>query len=116
MYGLEVSPEDQQKEGAYLVSLNSCGNPDRHQNPDQPLYGVKPKLAAAKTMAEASKICREYIAANELGGGNWAGGAIWLCDVLVANVSYNGRVWWLPVKEADADVAKAPKAPAKPKK
>jgi hypothetical protein len=83
------------------VKLSSCGNPDLGQAPGRPLYGVRSKTGTVKNLAEASRVCLEYIAANQLGGGNWNGGQV--SDdsgVVVAQVSYNGTVWppgdWTP--------------------
>lgn len=58
--------------------------------PDAPRTATVP----ITTFAEASRICRAYIAKLELGGGNWYGGSI--LDRRLrqfAYVSYNGRVW-----------------------
>ncbi len=78
------------------VQLSNVGNPDFCQAPDRPLPGTGGTVwVQVRTLREAVKVCRDYIAAHELGGGNWTGG-----DVLdettrevVARVSYNGRVW-----------------------
>ena len=77
-----------------VVELDSRGNPDYGQDPDRPVYGVKPQVAVVLSLGQASAVCLEWIKSNDLGGGNWTGG-----DVrdsggkLVARISYNGRVW-----------------------
>lgn len=76
------------------VYLTSCGNIDRDQDPNQPLYGVSNKVVEVADFEEASQVCREYIDANGLGAGNWTGGLVLGADGSpVAKVSYNGRVW-----------------------
>jgi hypothetical protein len=63
------------------------------------------KFAECTSLQDASKKCREYIERNELGGGNWIGGAVFFCKdgsvefVQVARVSYNGRIWDMSGKE-----------------
>ncbi len=52
------------------------------------------RRVACAGLADASRICREFIARNELGSGNWTGGQI--TDATgkpIARVSFNGRVW-----------------------
>ena len=74
------------------VTLSSVGNPDYGQ-----YYGknvLSPTLVIeVKNFAQASAICRAYIAKFDLGGGNWTGGMIREGERVVAKVSYNGRVW-----------------------
>lgn len=80
----------------YEVLLANVGNPDFGQKPNKPLPGTEcGKWKAAVDFADASEICRAYIEANHLGGGNWSGGAIREVGKtkLVGRVSYNGRVW-----------------------
>lgn len=83
-------------EKRYEIFLSSVGNPDRGQNPEEPLWSAGPAYWSPVLNArEASEAALEYIGKNELGGGNWAGGQV-RCTVLkrpVAQVSYNGRVW-----------------------
>jgi hypothetical protein len=83
------------------VDLSSVGNPDYAQDPDRPLPGVPVESLGVRDFAEASRVCREYIAAHNLGGGNWSGGRITdRKGVEVGRVSYNGKVWgpgeWTP--------------------
>lgn len=96
-YGNEITGDDLQKVGMFCVVLASTGNPDHGQYPDQPLFGVSPCKATVTTLNAASAACRRYISDNGLGGGNWAGGNVTSDGKVVAQVSYNGRVW-LPVK------------------
>ena len=81
-----------QSEPAYVVNLQSEGNPDFGEDSNR---SISPTLkAVAKTLAECSVVCQKYIAKFNLGGGNWVGGQIYHPDKgLVGHVSYNGRVW-----------------------
>lgn len=92
---------------ALAVTLTSCGNPDFGQDPNKPL---SPKIALpCFTLAEASKICRDYITQHNLGGGNWSGGAVYHpTEGLVAHVSYNGRVWAVKNEKDIGSVDKLP--------
>lgn len=58
-----------------------------------PVDDGRPKAVAVASLEEASRACRAYIEANELGGGNWTGGDVIEGDKKVASVSYNGRIW-----------------------
>jgi len=73
-------------------------------NPDIDMPGCKgywtrgkrprPMWVAVKDVAEARERCINFIACNDLGGGNWTGGEIRdENNKPVAYVSYNGRVW-----------------------
>jgi hypothetical protein len=42
---------------------------------------------------DATAVCRAYINATGLGGGNWTGGTVSVDGIPVARVSYNGRIW-----------------------
>jgi len=76
------------------LSLASSGNPDYGQDPTQPFHGCnEDTLIEVNTFKEASILCRQYISENNLGSGNWAGGEIFEGAKVIAQVSYNGRVW-----------------------
>ena len=77
----------------YCVILAAVGNPDHYQYPG-PLPGVPwcefwvPHLLAARNA------CLSYIEQYDLGGGNWSGGQVYDArGLLVAQISYNGKVW-----------------------
>lgn len=77
-----------------MLSLTSAGNPDHGQDPTETLFGCEPgKLIKIETFKEASERCRKFIDDNNLGSGNWIGGAIYEGNEQIAKVSYNGRVW-----------------------
>ena len=76
------------------VELSSVGNPDFGQDPDRPLYGAeKNKKVSVSSFEEASEVVQAFIHENDLGSGNWSGGAIFEGKKQIAFVSYNGRVW-----------------------
>ena len=76
------------------VKLAAAANPDFGTSVVQGILSLPARWAEVSSLRDASQVCQRYIAANELGGGNWAGG-----DVeddtgqVVAYISYNGRVW-----------------------
>ena len=78
----------------YSVILTSCGNPDRGQNPFEPMYGVPSERVYTASIEECQKRVREYIEEYNLGGGNWSGGNVYDgLGNLIGNISYNGRFW-----------------------
>lgn len=75
------------------VALKSCGNPDHGQDPERKYYLCEPnKIVDVSSYAEASKICREFIVKNDLGGGNWFGGQIYINGEYIAKVNYAGMI------------------------
>lgn len=81
---------------SYQVLLSARGNPDFREDPDRPPYGCAPdKWVQVGSLRAAVQRCQDYIAANDLGGGNWTGGEIQELPSrkFVGRVSYNGRVW-----------------------
>lgn len=77
----------------FNVILDSIGNPDHDEDPTRRLPGVDRRIVPVADFAAASKACRDYIEENNLGAGNWAGGKIHSEGKVVAEVSYNGKVW-----------------------
>lgn len=78
------------KRNTMKVQLRAVGNPDHREPPD---IGCPSRWVEVASYEEASKVCRQYILDNDLGGGNWTGGTIKQGDKKIAYVSYNGRVW-----------------------
>lgn len=79
---------------AFAVVCKSIGNPLHLQNENQPVS--EEMIFPATNFKEASEICRNYITNFNLGGGNWAGGQVYHPKIgLIANISYNGKVWSL---------------------
>jgi hypothetical protein len=75
------------------VALKSCGNPDHGQDPDRPYYFSEPdRIVEVSSFEEASRICRKFIEKNDLGGGNWSGGQIYVDGQFIAKVNYVGRI------------------------
>jgi hypothetical protein len=77
------------------VKLESVGNPDFRQDPNNPLFGCESnKMIEVSTFKQAREACMQFISDNDLGSGNWSGGEISdENDKVIAYVSYNGRVW-----------------------
>lgn len=78
------------KSAEMTVLLAAVGNPDMGQPSD---IGVPRSMVPVESFAAASNAVLGYIARNNLGGGNWAGGLIFRGGKPIAHVSYNGRVW-----------------------
>lgn len=72
------------------VLLAAVGNPDFGEPLD---IGVPRSMVPVESFRSASNAVLGYIARNNLGGGNWAGGQVFKDGRQVAHVSYNGRVW-----------------------
>ena len=70
------------------VNLRSVNNPDRMDG-----LTIKTKWVEVSSLEEASKVCRDFIEENLLGGGNWAGGTVKVGSKTIAKISYNGRIW-----------------------
>ena len=85
------------------VELGAAPNPDFAGEPDNPNghIRIREHLVHVHSLAEAARVCTQFIDRNGLGGGNWTGGKV-RDDAgrTVAQVSYNGRVWppgrWTP--------------------
>ena len=84
------------------VTLSHRRNPDIVGGYWQlPVDPGRDRKVACSSLADASRICREYIERNSLGGGNWTGGKI--TDTsgkgTLGRVSYNGRIFGNDGKE-----------------
>lgn len=57
--------------------------------------GMHGRWLLVADLAAASRACREFIEARDLGASRWRGGAIvdGATRKVVATLSYNGRVW-----------------------
>lgn len=78
----------------YKVYLDTCGNPDRYENPYKQIDGATAEMAYVDTIEEAQAAVRAYIDKHYLGSGNWAGGNVWdINDNYIGRISYNGRFW-----------------------
>ena len=78
----------------YRVLLANRGNPDHGQDPDAPVYGTPADhFISADSLEQAAVKVREYIDENDLGGGNWVGGDVFLRGQRQGRISYNGRFW-----------------------
>lgn len=75
------------------VILRHDANPDIPGYWSPPVDDGRPKAVTVASLEEASRVCREYIERNELGGGNWTGGDVTEGGQVIARISYNGRIW-----------------------
>lgn len=74
------------------VKLESKTNPDFPIAQQQGL-NISAHWVHCNSTKEASQLCQQFIAQNNLGGGNWTGGEIINNKKhVIAYVSYNGRI------------------------
>lgn len=94
----------------YSVHLTNCGNIDHGQNPHSWLPGTRTGWLEVDSVHEASVLCRAYIDAYDLGGGNWSGGEIKESEtgLVLACVAYNGRVFDLRGGKTTSDFVEYP--------
>jgi hypothetical protein len=81
------------------VKLSHAPNPDLRGGYWQGCTKPKRQTVEVKDFAEASRVCRQYIEENDLGGGNWTGGQVCEGAKQIARISYNGRIWDMEGKE-----------------
>jgi hypothetical protein len=64
--------------------------------------GMRTKWVSVTNFAAASRACRSFIEAHDLGASRWRGGPVVdvVTKAVVATVSYNGRVWFADGSEA----------------
>lgn len=76
------------------VQLSHSANPDIMGGYwQEPMDSGRAQRVMVTSLESASRICREYIDRNTLGGGNWTGGTVRDGSKVVAKISYNGRIW-----------------------
>ena len=83
------------------LTLSSVGNPDYGQYYGKNVLSPTQRIEV-RDFADASEVCRAYIAKYDLGSGNWTDAIIRQGKRRIARVSYNGRVW--PVAEWNSDI------------
>ena len=81
----------------YKILLMACGNVDHMENPyDNIVNGIKvhKSLETCESIKECQEIAKKYIDTNNLGSGNWNGGAVYDdYGNQIGYVSYNGKYW-----------------------
>lgn len=96
----EVIGDALDQENGLTLILDSRGNPDLGQYPNISVYGVPSESVRVSSLRDASRKAREYIELHDLGGGNWTGGDVLDgSGLIVARISYNGRVWQAEYRE-----------------
>ena len=84
------------------VALQSAVNPDFPTWDSEGNYEYNKRrgteFVRVRDLQEASKVSQGYIRGHDLGGGNWTGGQVYRDGIMVAYISYNGRVWPRPSK------------------
>jgi hypothetical protein len=78
------------------IKLRSVGNPDHGQY--APVS--ERKTVQVQTIAEAQKACEDYIAENDLGGGNFVDPKVMEDGKHIGWISYNGRFWTCAERKA----------------
>lgn len=81
------------------VELSAQSNPDFDRYSHEGSINIKPKKVKVKSIDEAISKVRNFINDNDLGGGNFTGGALYDGDKKIGRISYNGRVWDLDDNE-----------------
>jgi ABC-type glycerol-3-phosphate transport system substrate-binding protein len=83
--------------GRYRVILASCPNPDF----DEKKAKAPAQAIDGNTLDELRQAAREYQKKYDLGGGNWAGGAVVdnKTGKLMGHFSYNLRFWDGPISD-----------------
>jgi hypothetical protein len=84
---------DMNTKPAYVI-LKADPNPDyEFPDPRATVKTVKVRLPVS-SFEKASEVCKNFIEKFDLGSGNWTGGQIGNNEgLIIAHVSYNGRVW-----------------------
>jgi hypothetical protein len=77
--------------GRFKLVLETCGNPDHGQDPDQPL--VPRETYTVNDLLEARQVAGEFIQRHALGGGNIKNMVMLEEGAPVARLSYNLRAW-----------------------
>ncbi len=87
----------------YSVSLSAVPNPDYDSMDERSSIELPEQWVSCDSFGEASAIVSKYIEFHNLGSGNFDGGVILSFDnkygistgtnVIIARVSYNGRIW-----------------------
>jgi len=77
-----------------FVTLKAVPNHDYWEGAREANISIKETRVPITTLEEARALCRNFISTHELGGGNWAGGAISNDKgEEIGSISYNGRAW-----------------------
>ena len=76
----------------YEVELEAVPNRDYNKGRHESSIKIKRKKVKVDSIEDAVRKCLDFISENDLGSGNWTGGAIYLNGELIARVAYNGKI------------------------
>lgn len=78
----------------YKLLLDSCGNPDRGENPYKQIEGTWRMIVECESIEECSRQVIKYCDENGLGASNLAESKVFTMDnKYIGYISYNGRFW-----------------------
>lgn len=77
----------------YKVTLKAIGNPDKGQNPNDPLYGVEEGIITDHHLDSLVEKVWDWQIDNQIGAGNWADATVMHNGKKIGTMSYNGRIW-----------------------
>ena len=84
---------DMTRKGIYEVTLSAEPNPDFDIDSHEANVSIPEKRVKVDSLEEARDVVMNFIRNNDLGSGNWTGGAVYQNGEQIATISYNGRVW-----------------------
>jgi len=77
----------------YEVELEAVPNPDHDRGSNSGSIRIKKHRVPVASLGEAKVKVASFIEENDLGGGNFVPAKIYLGDVEIGYISYNGRLW-----------------------
>jgi hypothetical protein len=77
----------------YSITIKTCGNPDRFQDPDKPLMGVPTTVLASESMEGLRLLVQDFQTDNFIGSGNWINPKVLHNGVVVGVMSFNCKLW-----------------------
>jgi hypothetical protein len=77
----------------YELELEAVPNPDHSRERHSGIVKIKKHRVPVSSFSDARVKVASFIEDNDLGGGNFVPAKIYLEDVEIAYISYNGRLW-----------------------
>ena len=91
----------------YAMTITTCGNPDKGQDPNKRLYGVLLVFCKADTLEALRDQAMAFQSEHGIGSGNWTNPRVNLRGKNIGFMSYNGRVWTDGLQEITEEVTHA---------